>query len=80
MGDVWSREVVARVQRSSFGVQFETMFAPARVEDYHTLHLSLFCFVDAAADDNKWRECIEIKLMPRHTEGINKQRIGVRFP
>ena len=77
MEDVWSREAVERVRRSSFGVQLETM---PEWKDYHTLRLFLFYLVDAAADNTEWWECIEIKLMPRPTEGINKQRIVVWFP
>ena len=45
MEDVWSREVVARVRRSSFGVQLETMFVLARVEglSYPAPFLVLSC-------------------------------------
>ena len=49
-------------------------------QSFHTLRLFLFYLVDAAPDDTEWGEFIEIKLMPRPTEGINKQRIRVRFP
>ena len=73
MGDVWSLEVVARVWRSSFGVQLETMFVPARVEglSYPAHFLVSSCY--AAADDTEWGNA-------SRTEGIIKQPIGVRFP
>ena len=80
MGDVGRREVVARVRRSSFRVQLETMFVPARVEGLSYPAPFLVYLVDAAADDTEWWECMEIKLMPRPTEGIDKQSIGVRLP
>ena len=81
MGDIWSREIVAWVFRLSFGVQLETMFVPARVEGLsYPSPFFLFYLVYVAANETEWGECIEIKLLPRPTEGINKQRIGVRFP
>ena len=60
IGDVWRREVVERIRRSSFGVQLETMFVLARVEGLSYPVLFLFYHVNTAANDTEWAECIEI--------------------